>query len=313
MEQVETNSIKAWLLASRPKTLAAAVTPVVVGCALATHLNSFKAVPAIICLLFAVLMQTAANLINDLIDYKKGTDGEERLGPMRATAQGWITPSAMKKGIAAVVATACLIGLSILFFTDRHWELIGTGLACVVFAYLYTSGPYPLSYNGWGDVAVVIFFGIVPVCMTCLVQANECPLYGVALSVGVGLAINCLLVVNNYRDRDTDAATGKRTIIVKFGEPFGRRFYLLNGEVAALIGFLVILYVHTQFSDYYVLRYDIYSKVKAMFVLPYLILHIKTWKKLCEIREGKALNVLIGQSSRNMLVYALTTSLGILL
>lgn len=304
MEQVATNSVKAWLLASRPKTLAAAVTPVVVGCALAYSLKSFSLLPALICLLFAVLMQVAANLINDLIDYLKGSDGEERLGPMRATAQGWITPKAMKAGIATVVGTACLIGLSILFFTT--WKLVFVGLACVVFAYLYTSGPYPLSYNGWGDIAVVIFFGVVPVCMTCFVQAGTCPGYGVWLSIAVGLAINCLLVVNNYRDRDTDKASGKRTIIVKLGEPFGRYFYLANGITAALIG-IAALFIAAPTATYTPLF------MAAVLLLPYLLLHLATWRKLCAIREGKALNVLIGESSRNMLVYAILTTIGLLL
>lgn len=307
MSSIETNSIKAWLLASRPKTLAAAVTPVVVGCALAYHLHSFEVVPAVICLLFAVLMQVAANLINDLIDYKNGTDGEERLGPQRATAQGWITPEAMKKGIITVVAVACLIGLSILFVTDRRWEVIATGLACVVFAYLYTSGPYPLSYNGFGDVAVVVFFGIVPVCITCLVQANTCPLYGIALSVGVGLAINCLLVVNNYRDRDTDKASGKRTIIVKLGETFGRYFYLANGLSAGIIGILALLSNEEYWND------DNFLLVMSVLFVPYLTLHSLTWCKLVKIRSGKSLNALIGESSRNMLVYAILTTIGLAL
>lgn len=307
MEQVIKNSAKAWWLASRPKTLAAAVTPVVVGCALAYHLGCFRPIPALICLLFAVLMQVAANLINDMIDYLKGSDGEERLGPMRATAQGWISPSAMKKGIIAVVALACLIGLSILLFTT--WKLIFVGLACVVFAYLYTSGPYPLSYNGWGDVAVIIFFGVVPVCMTCFVQADTCPVYGTWISVGVGLAINCLLVVNNYRDRDTDKASGKRTIIVKLGEPFGRYFYLANGLVAALIGGAALLYANNLNGS----ACNSYTILAVLLLLPYVALHIATWRKLCEIRAGKALNVLIGKSSRNMLVYAILTSIGLAL
>lgn len=308
MEQIATNSVKAWLMASRPKTLAAAVTPVVVGCALAYSLNSFRAVPALICLLFAVLMQVAANLINDLIDYLKGSDGEERLGPMRATAQGWITPSAMKKGIAVVIGVACLIGLSILFYTT--WKLVFVGLACVVFAYFYTSGPYPLSYNGWGDIAVVVFFGVVPVCMTCFVQADTCPDFGIWLSIAVGLAINCLLVVNNYRDRDTDKASGKRTIIVKLGEPFGRYFYLANGLTAAIIGIISLSIVFRSEEQ----GINPTSILKATgLMLPYWLLHFATWRKLCAIREGKALNVLIGQSSRNMLVYAILTSIGLVL
>lgn len=308
MEEITTNSLRAWVLASRPKTLAAAVTPVTAGCAMAWQQQSFKPVPALICLLFAVLMQVAANLINDLVDYLKGSDGEERLGPMRATAQGWITPSAMKKGIAVVVGLACLIGLGILLFTT--WKLIFIGLACVVGAYLYTSGPYPLSYNGLGDVAVVVFFGLVPVLGTCFAQAGTVPAYGWMLALGVGLAINSLLVVNNYRDRDTDKASGKRTVVVRYGEPFGRYFYLANGLAAALLGECALLQsMLSQPTTDDDLQQG--CTLAAVLLTLYITMHCMTWKKLCAIRQGKALNALIGESSRNMLVYALVTSIAL--
>ena len=138
MDTIETNSVKAWMLATRPKPLAAAVAPVILGTAIGFQQEgTIKIIPAVICLLFAVLMQAAANLINDLIDYQKGSDGEERLGPMRATAQGWITPLAMKIGIATFIGTACLIGLGILYYTS--WHIIGVGILCAIFAYFYTS------------------------------------------------------------------------------------------------------------------------------------------------------------------------------
>lgn len=301
MSEIKTNGIQAWLLASRPKTLAAAATPVIIGCATAYQAGAFQLIPALICLLFALLMQIAANLINDLIDFEKGTDGEERLGPLRATAQGWITPKAMKTGIAIVCGTACAIGLCILFYTT--WHLILVGLACVVFAYFYTSGPYPLSYNGWGDVAVVVFFGLVPTCMTYYVQTASVDPHVIWHSIAVGLVVNGLLVVNNYRDRDTDKNSGKKTLIVKLGEAFGRYFYLVQGLIAAVVTIIAYLSNPNQATPLY----------GGLFLLIYVAAHISTWKKLSTIRRGKELNKLIGETSRNMLVYSILVSISLLI
>lgn len=294
MEEIKQNSAKAWLLAARPKTLAAAIVPVLVGCAMAFHDGKFAWRQALACLLFAIMMQIAANLINDLYDYLKGSDGEDRLGPLRATSQGWISESAMKKGIAIVIAAGCLCGLSLLFFTN--WEIIFVGIFCVLFAYFYTSGPYPLSYNGLGDIAVVLFFGLVAVGFTYYVQTFEWTCDLTFISIATGLVVNTLLVVNNYRDRETDARSGKRTVIVRFGETFGKYLYLFSGLSAAFISIAVLMLN----SNYY-----------AALLLAYVILHIFSWKKLCKINKGKELNVLIGESSRNMLIFAVLLSVAL--
>ena len=139
MTEVRTNSWKAWLLAARPKTLTGAAVPVFIGCGLAYADQQLQLIPAFICLLFAFLMQIDANLINDYFDFKKGTDREDRLGPERACAQGWITLDAMKKGIILTSITACLIGSVLLLYAG--WEIIPVGLLCVLFAFLYTAGP----------------------------------------------------------------------------------------------------------------------------------------------------------------------------
>lgn len=142
MEEVKRNSLRAWILAARPKTLTGAITPVMIGSALAYMDGHFQWLPALICCLFAGLMQIAANFINDLFDYLKGTDREDRLGPERACAQGWISPRAMRNGIIVTVLFACLIGSALLFYAG--WELTIVGLLCVLFAFLYTTGPYPI-------------------------------------------------------------------------------------------------------------------------------------------------------------------------
>ena len=168
MKEIKRNSWRAWLLAARPKTLAGAATPVLIGAALAYADGQFQWLPALVCFLFAGLMQIAANFINDLFDCLKGTDREDRLGPERACAQGWISPGAMKLGIIFTIIPACLIGSILLFYAG--WQLILVGLLCVIFAFFYTTGPYPLSYNGWGDALVISFFGFVPVGGTYYVQ-----------------------------------------------------------------------------------------------------------------------------------------------
>ncbi len=298
MEMVEKNSAKAWILAARPKTLAAAVVPVLVGSALSIYLSDatvFDWRKFAICFLFASLMQIAANLINDLFDFLKGSDGKDRLGPERAMAQGWITKKAMLIGIAIVVGLAAVCGLCMLpiIAEEQVWTMLGVGVFCIFFAYFYTSGPFPLSYNGLGDVAVVGFFGVVATCFTCYCQLPYCfsdPRCVVA-GIATGLAINALLVVNNYRDRETDAKDGKRTLIVKLGEKFGEFLYLGCGFGAVAL----MLYV---FKGHFALSF---------FYIPYIILHLMSYTKLIKIKRGKALNQLIGESSRNMMVFAIAT------
>ena len=213
METVKTNSIKAWLLAARPKTLAGAAVPVMLGCALAAADGWFQIVPAILCFLFAFLMQIDANFINDFFDYLKGSDREDRLGPERACAQGWITLEAMKRGIALTTMLACVVGALLLFYSGA--EMIPVGLLCILFAFLYTAGPYPLAYHGWGDVLVIIFFGFVPVGCTYYVMCHDWTWNVTIASVVCGMIIDTLLMVNNYRDREQDALSGKKTLVVR--------------------------------------------------------------------------------------------------
>lgn len=293
MEEIKRNSLQAWILAARPKTLAGAATPVLVGTALAYADGQFHWLPALVCFLFAGLMQIAANFINDLFDFLKGTDREDRLGPERACAQGWISPRAMKGGILVTVILACLIGSILLLYAG--WQLILVGLLCVVFAFFYTTGPYPLSYNGWGDALVIVFFGFVPVGGTYYVQALHWTPDVTVASLICGLIVDTLLVVNNYRDREADARSGKRTVVVRFGEPFGRYLYLMLGVTAAILS----LYL-TGFSISGILTAAIY-----------LLLHVLTWRKMVKIHSGKKLNTILGETSRNMLFMAILISIAL--
>ena len=178
-------------------------------------------VPALLCFLFAMVMQVDANFVNDYFDFMKGTDDEQRLGPKRACAQGWITASAMRSGLFVTTLLACIVGLPLVYYGG--WEMIMVGLACVVFCFLYTIS---FSYIGLGDLLVLVFFGIVPVCMTYWLTApptalTSIPFAVVLMSIACGLIIDTLLVVNNYRDIDNDRRAGKLTLIVRIGERGG--------------------------------------------------------------------------------------------
>ena len=199
---VTTNSLKAWFLAARPKTLTGAAVPVMIGIAsaISQYGDAVRVGAAVLCMLFALVMQIDANFVNDYFDFMKGSDDEKRLGPKRACAQGWITAAAMRRGLLYTTLLACAIGLPLVYYGG--WEMILVGFACVVFCFLYTIS---FSYLGLGDVLVLVFFGLVPVCMTYWLVAQPTPLMSIPLSVIVqsiacGLIIDTLLIVNNYRD-----------------------------------------------------------------------------------------------------------------
>lgn len=295
--------LKAWLLATRPKTLTGAMIPVILGSALAYHDGAIKPWLVLCCVFFAGFMQIAANMINDLYDYQKGTDREDRLGPERACAQGWITPEAMRKGIVVVVGLASLAGLAALWLCWNELpyygvELLLTGIACIVFSFLYT---YGLSYLGLGDVLVLLFFGLVPVCGTYYIQAHQITMPAMLLGTISGISIDALLVINNYRDRDQDRISGKRTIIVLGGEKFGRYLYLSIGLIAAALSILLGYLIEGKMLFFQIAVYA------------YLILHISAWIQMNKIRSGKALNHILGLTSRNMFLFALLLAIAIIM
>lgn len=292
-KNIRQNSLRAWVLAARPKTLAAGVSPVLVASGLAAHDGRFNVIPAILCLVFAVMAQIASNFANDYFDYVKKTDNEDRLGPPRAVSSGWIDPMQMLIGLAVVIAVACFFGMGLIFYGG--WEMILVGVACVICLLAYTAGPWPLAYHGLGDVFVLVFFGFVPVVFTYYVQVGYfSPVVFLAGAV-VGLQSVNILVVNNYRDRDTDKKSNKKTSIVVFGEAFGRWFYLANGIVACLLSLLFWL-------DN--------APWAALLPLLYLFSHVSTWRKMVRIRHGRELNVLLGETARNLLLLSALLTIG---
>ena len=298
--RIKTDSAKAWWLAARPKTLSGAAVPVMIGVALAYtdallyEGDVFSWLKAGLCLLFAFVMQIDANFINDFFDFANGTDDNEtRLGPRRACAQGWVKLDSMKRAIALTTCIACVVGLPLAWFDGM--ELILVGMLCVVFAFLYTTF---FSYQGLGDVLVLVFFGIVPVCCSYYVQLHTVTWQVFLASLACGLVIDALLIVNNFRDRDTDREAGKKTIIVRMGSEAGLQLYLGVGVGAMILGGTFWMNGHP-----------------LAFFLPfiYLILHVFTYLKIKRIDKGKALNICLGETARNIFIYGISVSMGLLL
>ncbi len=299
------NSLSAWILAVRPYSLVDSVILAAVASALAFADGSLRPLPALLGLLFAVLMQCTANLVNDLWDFLKGADQPDRLGPDRAFAKGYITLSAMKRGIAAFTAAAALTGCGLLLWALRFgslrfggWELVATGALCLLFAFLYTAGPWPLAYHGLGDAAVILFFGLVPVGFLYYIQTGHWTWPATATALACGLVIDTMLMINNFRDREEDARCGKRTVVVRLGARFGSIGYLLLGITATALCL-------TLLADG--------LKWAALLPLPYLIVHVMTWRKMVRIGRGEELNLCLGETARNILLFGALLTAGILL
>lgn len=295
------NSIKAWFLAARPKTLTGAAVPVMIAFSFAWADLPKPApcslgrviVPAVLCLLFAFIMQIDANFVNDYFDFKRGNDDETRLGPKRACAMGWVSASAMRRAIVLTTTLACLVGLPLIFYGG--WWVVIVGLLCVVFCFLYTTC---LSYHGLGDVLVLVFFGIVPVSIPYYIIVRAMTFEVFIASIACGIVIDGLLMVNNYRDIDNDKRAGKITLAVRLGKAWSRRFYLLLGIVACLLGIVFALNGH------------VWASVLPLF---YLLLHVQAYRHMVRIDHGRELNKVLGETARNMFVYGLCVSIGVLL
>jgi 1,4-dihydroxy-2-naphthoate octaprenyltransferase len=216
---------RAWLLAARPKTLPAAVAPVVVGAATAFGDAAFALLPALAALAGALLLQIGVNLANDYFDFHRGIDAPDRKGPLRVTQAGLIAPEQVRRGMIATFAAAALVGLYLV--VRGGVPILAVGLASILSALAYSGGPWPLASLGVADLFVFVFFGPVAVCGTYFVQTGMVAGSAAAASVAPGLLITAILVVNNLRDINTDARAGKRTLAVRLGVRGSRAEYLL--------------------------------------------------------------------------------------
>lgn len=277
-----------WIEAMRLRTLPVSISGVLAGISCALIEESFRFVPALLCLLFAVLAQITSNFANEYYDYKKGIDRKGRQGFRRGVTEGDISPTAMKYATYGTLFAAAAVGCLMLFWGS--WWMIPVGLCIGLFALAYSAGPYPLSHHGLGDVAVVLFFGVVPVTLTCyLQQGNWDGLWlSLPVSVAVGMMAANVLVVNNYRDAEDDLSVGKRTTVVIFGRKAMGWAYLVSGVGAAAVAC-------TAF---------VYNGISLVAPAAYLVLHYNTWKRLLT-SKGAALNPILGTTARNLLLFTL--------
>ena len=222
----------AWVLAARPPTLTAAATPVVVGTSVAIHADAAQAGPALAALFGALAIQVGANLANDVSDFRRGADTAERIGPPRVTQLGLLSERQVIAGMVAAFGLATLAGLYLVAVAG--WPVIAVGVASILAALAYTGGPWPFGYHGLGDVFVFIFFGLVAVVGTYFVQAEEVTVAAVAAAVPVGCTVTAILMVNNIRDIETDAAAAKRTLAVIIGREPARRLFVATVAAAYL-------------------------------------------------------------------------------
>ena len=275
-----------WIEAARLRTLPVSIAGVIAAMGVAKWEHRFTLLPAIICLVFAVLAQVTSNFANEYYDFKRGSDKKGRVGPRRGVTEGDITPRALRNVTFATLALACAVGCCLIPFGGL-W-LVPVGIAIAVFALAYSAGPYPLSYHGLGDVAVLVFFGLVPVNFTYYVQAGAWSPFALLVSVAIGLMGVNVLLVNNYRDMEDDKEANKRTTVVIFGRKVAGSAYLISG----------------YFAVFFLSPIWLVLPVWALAIpLLYLVMHTITWKRLIT-RQGAALNPLLGATGRNMLIFA---------
>ncbi|WP_289740452.1 1,4-dihydroxy-2-naphthoate octaprenyltransferase [Muribaculum intestinale] len=276
-------TLKPWIEAMRLRTLPVSAAGVLTAIGYNVGDSTFKAAPATLCLIFALLAQVASNFANEYYDYRDGLDRAGRDGPRRGVTEGDITPGAMLRATYATLGMACCVGLSLLWWGG--WWLLIAGIVIAIGAMAYSAGPYPLSRHGLGEVAVIIFFGVIPVNLTYYVQSGYFAWPVGIASAAIGLMGANVLLVNNYRDADDDASVGKRTLAVIMGRGFAYSLYLING----VLGMLLLLDA---------------MGVHRWIAWVYLAVHLLLCMML-KRRTGRAINPLLGMTAVAMLAVAL--------
>jgi 1,4-dihydroxy-2-naphthoate octaprenyltransferase len=294
VEQPRANKLRAWILASRPATLTAAFTPVAVGTACAFADGKLSWGPALAALFGAFCIQIGTNLANDVFDFEKGADTAARLGPVRAVQAGLLTPAEVRSGMVVAFALATLAGLYLTRIAG--WPVVAIGVASILSGVAYTGGPYPLGYHGLGDLFVLVFFGFVAVCGTTFVQTGSVSTLSLWASIPVGALATAVLVVNNVRDREQDAAAGKHTLAVKLGPTGGRVEYAIL--LLASYAVPVVLVVAQRRSAWVLL---------PLLTLPWgMGLVRRIWRD-----RGRELNGLLKRTAQLLLVFGSLLALGI--
>lgn len=296
-EQAPADTARAWLLATRPKTLPAAVAPVIVGVALAIRDDSFQLLPALAALAGALLLQIGVNLANDYFDYERGVDTADRLGPVRVTQSGLLRPEQVRLGMVVTFTLAALAGLYLI--AVGGWPILVIGMSSILAALAYSGGPFPLGSHGLGDLFVFIFFGLVAVGGTYYVQARALTAFILLAATPVGLLITDILVVNNLRDIESDARAGKHTLAVLLGDRGTRAEYVLLAAVAYLIPLALWLTDRTS----------------IFILLPWLTLPliIHQSRLIYAGLSGRPLNNVLATTAQIGLLFSLLFALGLVL
>jgi 1,4-dihydroxy-2-naphthoate octaprenyltransferase len=269
------------------------------GIALAWWNGRFQWIPAVLCLVFALLAQVASNFANEYYDYLRGADKKGRVGPRRGVTEGDIRPRTLLIVTFATLAAAGVVGCCLIPYGG--WWLLPAGIFIALGALAYSTGPYPLSYHGLGELAVFLFFGVIPVTLTYYVQALRFEPLVILASMSIGLLGVNVLLVNNYRDMDDDLEAGKRTSVVIFGRKPAAAAYLINGYVAMCL--LTPLWLMSAFLG----NPPVWALAAPAV---YLVLHTITWHRLTT-RGGAALNPLLGATARNMLIFTILLALAL--
>lgn len=293
--------LKIWMECFRLRTLPVSLSGVVIAIGLAVWYGHFKWAPAMLCIAFALLAQIVSNTANEYFDYLQGNDKPGRVGPRRGVTEGDITPTTLRNVTIGLLIAACVTGCCLIPYGG--WWLLPVGIVIVLAALAYSTGPYPLSHHGLGELMVFIFFGIVPVNLTYYVMSLRFDPLVILSSMTIGLLGVNVLLVNNYRDVDEDREAGKRTSVVIFGRRPAALAYLINGYTGmALLSALWVMIAA---------RWQAWRQLPlwtlAIPVL-YLVMHTATWYKLTR-RDGAALNPLLGGTARNMLIFTLLLTL----
>jgi len=284
-----------WLIAIRIKTLPAAISPVILGTALAFHDGNSNSFILFMTFLAAVLIQIGANFANDVYDFEKGSDRADRLGPQRATQSGLISPTDMKKTMWKIFALAIGVGFYLAYVGG--WPIVIIGLASIAAGIAYTGGPYPLGYHGFGDIFVFLFFGLIAVPGTYYLQTGSVTEFSLWLGAVMGMLATAILVVNNLRDRDADIISGKKTLAVRFGETFSKIQFIL----LVMLPFLLPFHLWRQWNKM--------SFLLTLFTLPIAVhLIIQLFNN-----TGADLNKVLAGTARFLFIFTLLLSAGLII
>ena len=292
---VRGSPFRIWVLAARPKTLWAAVAPVLIGTGMAYGDGGFHLLGALAALLGALLIQIGTNFCNDYVDFKKGADTVQRIGPVRATQSGWVTPRAMLRATVMVFVLVGLVGVYLVY--RGGGVMLAIGVLSVLAGIGYTAGPYALAYLGLGDLFVFIFFGPVAVGGTYYIQTLQWPVEVTVAGIAPGLLSCAILVANNLRDVEEDRVAQKRTLVVRYGERFSRGQYLCCLFTAVLV-IPVVLSIGFQRPLW--ILFAVFSLAAARTPL----------KTIRAAASGTALNPLLGQTARILFIYSLLFTAG---